>query len=185
MRNCPDRIEAARARLSAMASGSFTQDHATRRTAGRRVPPSEQLAGLSDIHARIAANPTLFTKVTQLASAIELAVDIAAVIDRPGRALLDEALPQDIRESALSARNLSGPRRFLSGEKLINTLIEERAIAETLWFAALPADTPHPNGCEPAPLPAIGDKRRSRMAAILNHAENTVLGITREEELAA
>lgn len=179
MRSDPDRRAAARTRLLAMTTGMVVPGGPVqRRTAARRAgltcEAREALARLPDGRFRLAADPAALDRLLSLAAAIELAQDIAAVIDREGRDRLDAALGADIRAMAVAARALSGPRLRRSAEALAEAHAAEREASRAVWFAGFPpglrlADG-EPDAARPDPA------RRDRLAAALAHVEEALLG---------
>lgn len=169
----PDAVQAARARLAAMQPGDAAQAAATRRTAGRRAPEHDtadqpDIAALPDDIVLTAGDPARLERLALLAAAIHLAGDLAAVIDRAGRAQIEDVLGAELRRLAVSARKHAGPRRMLSGPALMQALEQDRDTAKCLWLDMLPAEL---RPADAGRMGHITDAKRDALCAALRQAE--------------
>ncbi len=180
----PDAVRAARLRLEALTAHDGLSRHATRRTAGRRARHNDadraDMAALSDAAVLTATDPDRLDRLALLAAAIDLAGDIAAVIDRAGRAQLEEVLGPELRRLAVSARKRAGPRQMLTGPALLETLEMERRLAMDLWRDGLPA--PLRADQDPSTTTTAPDALRDRLQTALGHAEALLAGEPQEPE---
>lgn len=180
MRIDPDKLAAARARILAMTTGAIAPDAPLpRRTATRRSKITDTafaiLAEMPTDTLRLATDPVLLNRVLSLAAAIELASDIAAIIDRPGRDALDQAIGADIRQLAVENRGLGAPRSWRTTPELIATHAEERDLARAIWAGAFPPGLRFIDGGTPPALPLLAAERLMRMNTALQHAQALIL----------
>ena len=190
MRVDPDLLDAARARLSAITTGRLSAGPpAPRRTAARRTGLGDgAVAVLCDLPAEticIGADAKRLARLGSLAAAIELSEDIAAIIDRPGRASLDAAFGEDIRRLSVEARALSGPRQWRSVDQILTAHEAERNLARAFWSARFPPGIILGDRRGSDPLPLLEMARRDRLVAALGHAQTACLHEIRAEGLAA